>query len=118
MKTSITPTYDSRETGPRYWVTTRVGDRVIAFHQPLDDPFARTWVNLSVRDLLLGVLRRGLKVEVTIGADSDVMDDVLELDSNQLVLGRTRRAEFNGQLHRALSTVAVDEELREITEPS
>lgn len=41
MRESIAPTHDSRETGPRYYVTTQLGDRTIAFRQPIEDPFVR-----------------------------------------------------------------------------
>jgi hypothetical protein len=106
---SVRATYDSRETGPRYWQTTTVNDRPIAFRQPIPDPFARTTVTLGVRDLLVGLLRRRLVVEVTIGAEKELMYDVLELDENELVRGRTRQAAFQQSMHERLS--AFGEEL-------
>lgn len=42
QRQSIQPTYDSRETGPRYNVTTQIGDRTIGFQVPTEDPFVRT----------------------------------------------------------------------------
>lgn len=74
------PTYDSRETGPRYHVTSRIGDRTIAFQQPLDDPFVRHTVHLGQCDLL-----RGLTVTVLVDGDAAIVNDVLELDANILV---------------------------------
>lgn len=101
---SVRATYDSRETGPRYWVTTQVEDRTVTFQQPLDDPFARTRVHLGWRDLLRGLFRRHLVVTVTIGGDQEIMHDVLELDENQLIRGRTRQAAFQQSIHGKLAS--------------
>jgi hypothetical protein len=92
---SIEPTYDSRQTGPRYHVTTRINDRTVAFQRPLDDPFVRHTVHLGWRDLLGGLLRRHLAVTVLVDGDRDVVNDVLELDANALVPNSTRRDAFN-----------------------
>lgn len=99
---SIEATYDSRETGPRYHVTTRIDDRTIAFQRPIDDPFVRTTVHVSLLDLLRGVLRRRLTVEVIVGGHPDTVNDVLELDDNTLIAGSTRRREFNEYLGDAI----------------
>lgn len=99
---SIEPTYDSRETGPRFHVTTRIGDQTIAFQQPIDDPFIRQTVTVSLLDLLRGVLRRRLTVEVIVGGHPDAINDVMELDSNTLIPGSTRRDEFNDYLSDAV----------------
>jgi hypothetical protein len=104
LRQSIQPTtYDSRETGPRYHVTTRIDDRTTVFRTPLDDPFVRHIVHLGWRDLLRGLLGRRLTVTVMVGADVDVMDDVMELDANTLLLNCTRRDEFNQQINNALA---------------
>lgn len=103
---SIPPTYDSRETGLPYHVTTRLNDRVIAWQKPLDDPFVRHTVHVGWRDLLRSLLRRELVVEVLIGADKQVMEDVLELNDNYLGTNCTRRDEFNGSLNAAMSNLA------------
>jgi hypothetical protein len=117
VKTSITPTYDSRQTGPRYWVTTEIDGKAIEFQRPIDDPFVRKTVNIDWRWFSwLPWPSRKLTVTVLVGADRELMDDVLELDDNQLVAGRSRRVEFNAGMHRALADAAVDEELREMTE--
>lgn len=108
MRDSIQPTYDSRETGPRYWVTTIVDGRTIGFRQPLEDPFARTVVTVSFLGLLRALFRGGLKVEVIKGAEPELMNDVLELDANQLVPGRTRKQEFRADMHKALSDFVGD----------
>jgi hypothetical protein len=114
LKTSITPTYDSRKTGPRYWVTTWVGDRLVESQKALDDPFVRHTVYLSVWDLLRGLLRRRLTVEVLVGASPELMDDVLELDANALVPGRSRRVEFRQGTHQALKKFGTDQAFEEI----
>ena len=104
LKPSVRATYDSRETGPRYWVTTELGDRTIGFRQPQDDPFVNTVVVVGWRDLLAALLFRGrLIVRVVVGGDKDVCDDVLELDENAIVPGRTRRAAFHQSMHGKLA---------------
>ncbi len=76
------PTYDSRATGPRYWVTTEIAGRAAGFRKPLDDPFIRHTVTIGWPRLLAGLLHGRLRVTVTVGAPSDLMDDVLDLDLN------------------------------------
>ena len=102
IRQSIAPTYDSRETGPRYRVTTMLGDRTIRFREPVEDPFVRTTVRVGWRDLLRGLLARRLTVTVIVDADPPLMDDVLELDANTLVPNSTRQAEFRGEINAAL----------------
>ena len=99
---SIQPTYDSRETGPRYHVTSRIDSRPVAFQEPINDPFVRHTVHLGWRDLLRGLVRRRLTVTVLVSGDQEVMDDVMELDANALVPGRERHAEFRRDLSRAM----------------
>lgn len=101
-RNSIRATYDSRETGPRYHITTRLGDRTIAFQERIPDPFARHTVTVGWRDLLRGLWRRELKVTVIIDADRDLMEDVLELDDNYLGANCTRRDAFNSHVNEAI----------------
>ena len=103
MRNSIRPTYDSRETGPRYHVTTRVGIRTIEFQKRVDDPFVSHRVTIGWPDLLRGLLRRHLTVDVLVGGDLDAVNDVMELDDNCLVPGSTRQAAFRSHLNEALS---------------
>ncbi len=103
---SVRATYDSRETGPRFHVTTIVGHRLIGFQQPIDDPFVRQTVHLGRLDLLRGLFRRRLTVEVIVGGDPQVMDDVLELDENTLIRSRTRQAAFQQSIHAKLANFA------------
>lgn len=105
---SLRATYDSAETGPRYWVTSTIDGRPVVFHQPIQDPFVRHTVHLGWRDLLRGLLRRRLTVEVTVGADGQLMDDVLELDAQTLIPGRTRREAFHQSLHGRLAAFFED----------
>lgn len=102
LRQSIQPTYDSQETGSRYHVTTRLGDRTIEFQKPLTDPFVRHTVHVGWRDLMKGLLRRRLSVTVLIGADTDLMDDVLELDANTLIPNSTRRQEWDAGMNKRL----------------
>jgi hypothetical protein len=99
---SIKPTYDSRETGERYHVTTRIGDRTIEFQKRVPDPFVRHTVTVGWPDLLRGLLRRRLAVTVLVDGDRDVVEDVLDLDANNLGYNCTRRDEFNLGLQAAI----------------
>jgi len=110
---SITPIYNSRQTGPRYHVTTRIGDRTITFEQRISDPFINTTVTVGWPDLLRGLLRRSLPVTVIVGGDRDVVDDVLELDSEWLGGDSTRRDEFT---KASFASFVVDAELGEMTD--
>lgn len=101
---SVKATYDSRETGPRYHVTTRINGRTLTFQEPAPDPFARTTVVVSWRDALRGLLLRGrLVVEVLVGGDRSIVNDVLELDENTLIHGRSRKAAFQQSMHGKLA---------------
>jgi hypothetical protein len=106
LRNSIRATYDSRETGPRYHVTYKVDGKVIEWEKPLDDPFGRFTVHLGWRDLLRGLFRRSLAVEVLVGGDPEAVNDVLELDDNALVPNSTRRAAFHSHLNEAVGRMA------------
>lgn len=110
-RVSIQPTYDGRVTGPRFHVTTRIGDRTIGFEDRVTDPFVNHRVTIGWPDLLRGLLRRRLEVTVIIGGDRDVVEDVLELDSEWLGGDSTRRDEFTAG---AFKQFAVDAELGEM----
>lgn len=99
---SIQPTYDSRETGPRYHVTSRIDDRPVVTMEPIQDPFVRHTVYLGWRDLLRGLIRRRLSVTVLVGGDRDIVDDVLELDADTLVPSSSRAREFRSGIGKAM----------------
>jgi hypothetical protein len=101
-RNSIRPTYDSRETGDRYWVTTYVGDRRITWRRPIPDPFVFQTVRISWPDLLRGLLHRHLTVTVSVGGDPDIENDVLELDENTLIPNSTRRAAFDSHINESI----------------
>jgi len=105
---SIQPTYDSRETGPRYYLSTFVRGRSLDWRKPIDDPFVSTEITIGWPDLLRALLRRRLVVRVQVDADRDLVEDVLELDGNYLGPNCTRRAEFNGQILAALDEMDGD----------
>jgi hypothetical protein len=106
IRQSIRPTYDSRETGPRFHVTYRIGTRTITFQQPTEDPFVRGTIALGWRDLLRGLVRGRLEVSMIVGGDRDIVDDVMELDENTLVPGRsTRRDAFNSHLGERMAAM-------------
>lgn len=102
IRQSIAPTYDSRETGDRYWVTTWVGKKLVTWQYGIGDPFVRQTVHIGWRDLLKGLLRRSLDVVVTVGADIDLVNDVMELDANTLTPNSTRREEWNAGMNQRL----------------
>lgn len=107
LKPSVRATYDSSVTGPRYTVTTMINGRfdVDTWRQPIHDPFVRQTVTIGWRDILRGLLKRRLTVEVTIGGvTADAMYDVLELDDQTLIRGRTRHAAFQQSMHGKLRT--------------
>jgi hypothetical protein len=105
---SVRATYDSRETGPRYHVTSWLGDRPVAFQHPVDDPFVNHTVTIGWPDLLRGLLHRHLTVTVVVGGDPEVMDDVMELDGNNLVPGRTRQAAHRSHINEVLGRFGGD----------
>lgn len=93
---TVTPTYDSRRTGPRYRVTSRVGARTIEHKSPVPDPFIRTTVYLGTRDLLAGLWRNltrrdPLTVTVIVDGDDKIVSDVMELDANFVGWSRITR---------------------------
>jgi hypothetical protein len=57
----------------------------VSFQSPVPDPFVRTTVHVGVWDALRALLRgRPVEVTVIVGGDAEVVNDVLELDSNTL----------------------------------
>lgn len=75
--------YDSRQTGPRYHVTTRVNGQTVQFQHRIEDPFVRQTVTVGWRDILRSLLhRRSLVVEVLVDGDREVIDAVIALDEN------------------------------------
>lgn len=95
---------------PVYHVTTFVGGRVLgAFRQPIPDPLVRTVVTLCWRDLLRGLLRRGLTVEVNVGTDSATTTLLLELDPDYLgPAGSASRTAWDESVRRSLDSVVTD----------
>jgi hypothetical protein len=106
MISSVRSRFDSRTSGPRYWVTTSIDDETIAFQAPLDDPFVRCTVRVSWLARLRSLVRRDMSVTVVVGAGIEAMNDVLELDEDTLIAGRTRKAAFQQSMHSKLETFA------------
>lgn len=108
---SIEATYDSRDTGHRFHVTAQVGDKTIDFQRRVPDPFVRATVNVGFWDALRALIRlRPVEVTVIVGADPEVMSDVLELDYNTLIPGSTRRHEWDRHVADILAMSSADEE--------
>ena len=103
-RVSVTPTYDHRETGDRFTVETRINSRTISV-TPTRDPFVLHRVTVGWPDLLRSLLRGKLTVEVIVGGDPEIVDDVLELDADCLTFNSTRRDEWNAKVEGALRRV-------------
>lgn len=106
---SIPSTYDSRMDGPAFHVSTFVNGRAVTFMEPIADPFHRTSVVIGWRDLLRGLRRRHVEVEVSVGARPSVVEDVMELDGNYLGQNCTRRDAFNMRLRNAMTASGADD---------
>lgn len=113
MRQSIPPTYDHGETGDRFTVETRLNGRRIAVRR-VPDPFVSTTIAVGWRDRLR-TLFGSLAVDVIVGGDREVVEDVLELNADYL--GRrpsTRREEWDahveGRLRDAAAVQAEHEE--------
>jgi hypothetical protein len=99
VEASIRATYDSALDGLPYHVTTQVGDHTVTFQEPVADPFVRTTVVVSWRDVLRELVhRRRVRVTVVVGGNLDRVHDVLELDDQTLVAGRSRNAAFHSRI--------------------
>jgi hypothetical protein len=106
---SIPPTYDREAAGPQYHTTTKVNGRPITWCEAAEDPFVRVTVNLGWRDLLAGLLRRNMSVEVLVGGSEEVMEDVLELNADYIGRpGSTRRADWCAGLQASIAKIGRD----------
>lgn len=113
MRQSIQPTYDRRETGDRYSVEYRVNGRTVG-NDAIADPFIRGTVRVGWRDLLRGLLQRQMVVEITVNADAELINDVMELDANCLIPNSTRQQQFQANIEHEIERLAMeptDEEL-------
>lgn len=107
-RASIRPTYDHRETGDRFYVETRVDGRLVSTTQ-LTDPFVNHTVTVGWRDLLRGLLHRRLRVQMYLGGDRDIVEDVCELNDDYLGLqNSSRRREWNAHIQDSLANLGND----------
>lgn len=94
MRNSVRATYDSAETGPRFWVTVLFDDQVVEERRPLVHPFLHYTVKITWWARLASLVRRHMSMTVIVGGDDEVMRDVFELDDQILIPGRTRHAAY------------------------
>lgn len=90
-----------------YHVTTTVDCVVVGeFRAPIPDPFVRTTLTIGPRRLLRALLRwKPIVAEFNVGADSDTVTRVLELDPEYLgPKGSASRTAWDAQLATALRT--------------
>ena len=89
----------------KYTVVTRLNGRRICARK-IPYPFARHTVHISLWDTLKGLLR-GLTVEVTVSADRDTEEAVLELNPDYRGLpGSERRKQCDAEMNEALGRFA------------
>lgn len=106
LRLSITSTYDSRKTGPRFHVETFVADRFVS-STPISDPFVRHTVKVSLVHAFLSFLKFGyVKVSIHLNGDPKITEDVMELDGNYIGHGSTRRSEWNTSIDKSLREFA------------
>lgn len=105
MRKSIEPTYDSRETGPRFNVESRINHQIIG-KQQIADPFVTHAVTIGFWDAVKAFLfDRKLRVEFRVDADIQIIEDVMELDANYLGANSTRRQQFNSLIESTLANM-------------
>jgi hypothetical protein len=106
LRVSIAPTYDHQKTGDRFTVESRLNGQRLTY-EPMPDPFVFHRVVVGWRDLLRGLFRRRVEVEVIVGGDREIVEDVCELDSDYLGRpGSSRRREWDQHLDRRLREFA------------
>lgn len=105
QRESITPTYDHRKTGDRFTVQYSLNGVPLGDPKPITDPFVRGTVIVGWRDALRCLFRsRKVVVEFRVDGDSDIIEDVMELDGNYLgTHWSTRRRAFQERLQTSLS---------------
>lgn len=112
---SIPPTYDHRETGDRYTVTTWECDRKLST-TAITDPFVSQTVHVRGWRNALRVLFRRYKVCVTVSGDHSIIEDVMELNNDYTgEHGSSRRVEWDSQLQGALLDFAARAEEHDIS---
>lgn len=62
-----------QDTESGYNITVEIDDRTLDFQKPIADPFHSTTVHISWRDLLRGLIHRGLRVTVRLSADRETI---------------------------------------------
>jgi hypothetical protein len=106
VRRSIEPTYDREKTGDAYSLEIRENGRRLSVEQ-MPDPFHTTAIRVRGWRNAWRVFRKRYVVDVIVGADSERVEDVLELDESYLgIPGSTRRADWDRHLNRSLGDFA------------
>lgn len=109
LRLSINPTYDHRDTGDRFTVSSSIGGVTICDEKPIRDPFVSHTIRIHWRDALKCLFwNREIKVCVRVSGDSEICEDVMELDGDYIGHGSTRRAEWNSSIEKSLSEEGED----------
>jgi len=93
----------TQESEGRFTVQTMLGEQVIS-RVGIPDPFIYTRINISWYHLLVSLLLHGeMEITISINADKEVVDYVLEVDPDYIGTPK-RRAEFDQAVQRALES--------------
>lgn len=106
QRQSIEPTHDHQETGDRFTVEVRECGKRLSL-ETLADPFIHTKVRPRGWRVALAVLRGRYEVLVHVSGDDEIVEDVMELNSDYLgTMQSTRRAEWDAAMERSLGDFA------------
>lgn len=69
-----------KEVAVKYDISTFVGGKTIEFMKDIPDPFVRHVIYIGWKDLLRGLWRRGLEVQITVSGDKEAIQKVMRND--------------------------------------
>lgn len=69
-----------KEVAVKYNISTFVGGKTIEFMKDIPDPFVRHIIHIGWKDLLWGIWKRGLEVQITVNGDEEAIRKVMRND--------------------------------------